>query len=111
MRCVSNKYTFRQVTLFYFKSDCRTDGPGLSRAINKYDRIDGLILNAGTLDPLGSIGSPDINVDSWKRHFDVNFFSLVSALKVAIPVLRKSKPGRVVFISSGAAESSTAAWG
>jgi NAD(P)-dependent dehydrogenase (short-subunit alcohol dehydrogenase family) len=89
----------------------RTDGLGLSRAINEYNRIDGLILNAGTLDPLGNIDSPDITVDSWKRHFDVNFFSLVGALKVAIPALRKSQPGRIVFVSSGAAEGGTAAWG
>jgi NAD(P)-dependent dehydrogenase (short-subunit alcohol dehydrogenase family) len=89
----------------------RTDELGLSRAINEYSRIDGLILNAGTLDPLGNIDSPDITVDSWRRHFDINFFSLVGALKAAIPALRRSEPGRVVFVSSGAAEGGTAAWG
>lgn len=83
----------------------------ISEADEKYGRIDGLILNAGVVNPMGRINSLDNNIDSWKALFDVNFFSLVSALKAAIPGLRKSKPGRVVFVSSGAAEGGMAAWG
>ena len=83
----------------------------ISETDKKYGRIDGLILNAGVIDPMGRIDSLDNNIDSWKALFDVNFFSLVSALKAAIPALRKSKPGRVIFVSSGAAEGGTAAWG
>jgi NAD(P)-dependent dehydrogenase (short-subunit alcohol dehydrogenase family) len=86
-------------------------GQAISEADKKHGRIDGLILNAGVVNPMGRIDSPDNNIDSWKALFDVNFFSLVSALKAAIPGLRKSKPGRVIFVSSGAAEGGTAAWG
>lgn len=71
-----------------------------------------MVLNAGTLDPLGRIDAPETTVDSWKTHFDVNFFSLVSVLKITLPTLRKSElGGRVVFVSSGAAVGSTAGWG
>jgi len=73
------------------------------------------VLNAGTLDPLTRIASPDAaDLDQWRRHFDTNFFSLVSALQVATPLLRESKaPGgaRVVFVSSGAAVGGTGGWG
>ncbi|KAF6762294.1 short-chain dehydrogenase [Ephemerocybe angulata] len=73
--------------------------------------IDALILNAGVLEPVGKIAS-GIPLASWKSHFDVNFFSLVTALQASLPALRKSSfGGRVVFISSGAAVKGTAAWG
>jgi NAD(P)-dependent dehydrogenase (short-subunit alcohol dehydrogenase family) len=73
----------------------------LFRAEKTYHHIDGLILNAGVLDPIGSIGD-DTTIASWKDHFDVNFFSLVTALKAALPSLRQSTLGaRVIFISSG----------
>lgn len=73
--------------------------------------LDGLILNAGTLDPLGRVGDPTVPLDAWKHHFDVNFFSLVSALNVALPALRTSpNTGRVIFVSSGAATGNTPGW-
>ncbi|KAH9853508.1 short-chain dehydrogenase [Lenzites betulinus] len=84
----------------------------VSLGLEKYKRIDGLILNAGVLEPLGKIASEDISLDQWKQHFDVNFFSLVTALRATLPELRKSSPGgRVVFVSSGAATGNTPAWG
>ncbi|KAF8551458.1 NAD(P)-binding protein [Imleria badia] len=73
--------------------------------------LDGLILNAGTLDPLTRIGDPTVLLDAWKHHFDINFFSLVSALNVALPALRTSpNTGRVIFVSSGAATGNTPGW-
>lgn len=75
----------------------------LSRAEKTYHHIDGLILNAGVLDPLGSIGD-NTTIASWRNHFDVNFFSHVTALKATLPSLRQSVLGaRVIFISSGSA--------
>ncbi|KAG9317396.1 hypothetical protein JVU11DRAFT_1595 [Chiua virens] len=73
--------------------------------------LDGLILNAGTLDPLTRVSDPTVSLDAWKHHFDVNFFSLVSAVKAALPALRASpNTGRVIFISSGAATGNTPGW-
>ncbi|TFK75839.1 NAD(P)-binding protein [Pluteus cervinus] len=96
--------------------DCDvTDAAALTKAISlgveKFHHLDGLVLNAGTLDPLGTIGNTT-PVDEWKHHFDVNFFSLVTALKAALPDLRKSEfGGKVVFVSSGAAVKGVAGWG
>ncbi|KAF8913967.1 hypothetical protein CPB84DRAFT_1860922 [Gymnopilus junonius] len=91
-----------------------TDEKALTNAISHgaahYHGIDGLILNAGTLDPLCRIAD-DTPLDSWKRHFDVNFFSLITALKAALPLLRRSTHGgRVVFVSSGSAVKGTSGW-
>ena len=60
---------------------------------------------------MGKVGDPEIGLDAWKHHFDVNFFSLVSALKVTLRALRKSElGGRVVFVSSGAAVGGLSGW-
>lgn len=113
MRRVSNTVIAAQQQTLTCRC-CRTDDAGLSQAISltlkTYGRIDGLILNAGTLDPMGRIDTPENGLDSWKKHFDVNFFSLVSTLKATLPSLRQNE-GRVVFVSSGAAVSNTAGWG
>ncbi|KAJ7228589.1 hypothetical protein GGX14DRAFT_613726 [Mycena pura] len=83
----------------------------VDQGVKKFSSIDGLILNAGTLEPLCRIGD-ETSLDQWKNHFDVNFFSLVTALKTTLPALRKSEHcGRVVFVSSGSAVKGTAGWG
>ncbi|TFY74914.1 hypothetical protein EWM64_g9099 [Hericium alpestre] len=74
--------------------------------------LDALVLNAGVLEPLGRIGSPESSLDGWRSHFEVNLFSCVNAVKVALPALRKSKyTGRVIFTSSGSAVGGTPGWG
>jgi len=84
----------------------------VATALSHFKHLDGLILNAGQLEPMGKITSPDIPIDAWKQHFDVNFFSLITAVRAAIPALRASElGGRIVFISSGAATGGTYAWG
>ena len=80
--------------------------------MEKYKSLDSVILNAGVLEPLGNIALESITLEQWKQHFDVNFFSLVEALRATLPELHKSSlGGRVVFMSSGAAVGSTAGWG
>ncbi|KAJ6628693.1 hypothetical protein B0H10DRAFT_1988834 [Mycena sp. CBHHK59/15] len=82
----------------------------IALAVKTFSGIDGLILNAAVLAPLCRIGD-DTPLQQWKIHFDVNFFSLVTALTAALPSLRKSKlGGRVVFVSSGAAVKGTPGW-
>jgi len=80
------------------------------KAKETFHHIDGLVLNAGTLDPLCNIGD-STPLSAWRSHFEVNFFSLVTALKAALPSLRESEfGGRVVFVSSGAAVKGHPGW-
>ncbi|KAH7105474.1 NAD(P)-binding protein [Auriculariales sp. MPI-PUGE-AT-0066] len=87
----------------------------ITQAKDKFGSLDALVLNAGTLEPLSRIsGDTAADVDAWRKHFDVNFFSLVTALQAATPSLKASTtPGgaRVIFVSSGAATGGTIAWG
>ncbi|ESK96091.1 short-chain dehydrogenase [Moniliophthora roreri MCA 2997] len=91
------------------------DETSLINAITKgeeaFNHIDGLVLNAATLDPLCRIVD-NTPLSAWRNHFEVNFFSLITAVRAALPALRKSElGGRVVFVSSGAATKGTAGWG
>ena len=96
--------------------DRRTDagavGSAVSRGVEKYEGIDGVILNAGVLEPMGKIASEEVPIEEWKQHFDVNFFSLVTAIRATLPELRRSSHGgRLVFMSSGAATGNIPGWG
>ena len=82
----------------------------ISTFIKAHNRLDGLVLNAGVLEPLGPIADESVSLDSWKSNFDVNFFSLVPALRASLPALRSAQ-GRVVLVSSGAAVGGSPGWG
>ncbi|KAJ3814222.1 hypothetical protein EV368DRAFT_78785 [Lentinula lateritia] len=83
----------------------------VSKTLEKYHHIDGLVLNAAILEPICRIGD-DTPISAWKDHFDVNFFSLVTSVKAALPSLRISElGGKIVFVSSGAAVKGFPGWG
>eukprot|EP01117_Protostelium_nocturnum_P002592 TRINITY_DN1334_c0_g1_i1.p1 TRINITY_DN1334_c0_g1~~TRINITY_DN1334_c0_g1_i1.p1 ORF type:complete len:261 (-),score=87.88 TRINITY_DN1334_c0_g1_i1:58-840(-) len=110
---LESKFADRFVYLSGDVSDSKTGQEAVKLALQKFKGLDGLVLNAGVVEPLQTLSNASI--DEWKRAFDVNFFSLVSILKEAIPELRKSaesgRGGRVVFVSSGAATKSYQSWG
>ena len=41
--------------------------------VREFGRLDGLVINHGILPPVTPVGDSD--VEAWKHHFDVNFFS------------------------------------
>ncbi|KAI0773445.1 short-chain dehydrogenase [Irpex lacteus] len=103
--------------LLHFKCDV-TDSAGFAQAIktahDTFQRIDSVILNAGVFDPVGKITTSEISLEAWKANFEVNFFSLISALRVTVPLLNANETdikGRIIFVSSGAATSGTYGWG
>ncbi|KAI0732938.1 hypothetical protein C8Q72DRAFT_773363 [Fomitopsis betulina] len=82
----------------------------IDSAVQTYGHLDALILNAGILTPLGRVD--EVPLEGWKSHFDVNFFSLISAVQAGLPYLRRSElGGRIVFVSSGSANKGTATMG
>ncbi|KAI3321427.1 short-chain dehydrogenase [Xylariaceae sp. AK1471] len=80
----------------------------MASTVKAFGKIDGLVINHGTLSPITKISDSD--AEEWRRAYDINVFSPVALVKEAIPELRKSK-GRVIFISSGASINATAGWG
>ena len=77
-------------------------------AIQKYGRLDGLIVNHGTLGPVNRLS--DSTAQDWREAFNVNFFSAVDLVQAALPELRKTQ-GKIVVTSSGAATNAYTAWG
>ncbi|WPG99918.1 Hypothetical protein R9X50_00273900 [Acrodontium crateriforme] len=77
-------------------------------AKQQWQRLDGVIVNHGVLDPVKRVVAS--SADEWRAAFDVNFFSAVAMAKAAIPELRKTS-GRIIFTSSGAATGAYTTWG
>ena len=114
MQCVSLYRTVNIVQRLKHNLSSADEG-ALTRAIGlaekTYQHIDGLILNAAVIDPMGKVTAPATSLGQWKEHFDVNFFSLITALRAASPALRHSDlGGRVVFVSSGSATGGLGGW-
>ncbi|KFZ13565.1 hypothetical protein V501_03645 [Pseudogymnoascus sp. VKM F-4519 (FW-2642)] len=80
----------------------------VSLALSSFSRLDGLILNHGTLEPVARIA--DATASAWRAAFDTNVFSCISFIQAALPSLRESG-GRIIAVSSGAATNSYAGWG
>lgn len=94
-----------------------TDAAGFERAISTakktFGRIDSVVLNAAVFEPTGKITSEQLSVEAWKQHFDINFFSQVSALRTVLPWIHMNEgdiKGRIIFVSSGSATGNTFGW-
>ncbi|KAL1610235.1 hypothetical protein SLS60_001900 [Paraconiothyrium brasiliense] len=77
-------------------------------AHDRFGRIDGLIINHGSLDPVKKVA--DSSAEEWSKAFDINVFSAVNLIQAALPSLRKTQ-GRIIITSSGAAVSAYQGWG
>ncbi len=66
-----------------------------------------LIVRFRTADPIERFA--DMPMGQFKSSFEVNLFSAVHLCKLALPHLRKSR-GRIVYTSTGVAESPMIAW-
>ena len=69
-------------------------------ALATFNRIDGLVNNAGTFEPLATVAAAP--VDAWKHSLAVNLLGPFYLTRYCLPALRRSA-GRIVNVSSGAA--------
>ncbi|WWC63442.1 uncharacterized protein I303_106044 [Kwoniella dejecticola CBS 10117] len=79
----------------------------VEETVKKWGEIDGLILNAGTIEPKKLDSVP---IDSLASYVQTNLLSTIYLVQPALPHLRKTK-GKVVLISSGASTTGYQAWG
>lgn len=77
-------------------------------AVKGHGKIDSLIANAGVLEPVQHVN--DIVVDEWKTLYNINFFSIVSLVSIALPYLKESN-GNILFVSSDASDTYFNCWG
>ena len=69
--------------------------------IDQFGRLDGVVNNAGTLAPLDTTANAD--PAAWQRNLLVNVAGPFNLIHTALPELKR-RQGRVVNVSSGAAE-------
>ncbi|TIA39874.1 NAD(P)-binding protein [Aureobasidium pullulans] len=77
-------------------------------AKSKWNRLDGVIVNHGILDPVKRVAN--VEAEEWRNLFDVNVFSAIALVKASLPALRESK-GNIILCSSGAAAGAYSTWG
>lgn len=77
-------------------------------ALDRFGRIDALVNNAGILAPIAPVAEAD--AADWTRNLGVNLMGPVMLTRCCLPALRRAG-GRVVNISSGAANAPVSAWG
>jgi NAD(P)-dependent dehydrogenase (short-subunit alcohol dehydrogenase family) len=79
----------------------------VTRTMERFGRIDGLINNAGVLQPVAPLG--DADPAEWRQNMAVNLLGPYYLIHHALPHLR-ARRGRVVNVSSGAAASPVPGW-
>tara|TARA_Y100001970_G_C14216151_1_gene849773 strand:- start:1425 stop:2165 length:741 start_codon:yes stop_codon:yes gene_type:complete len=76
---------------------------------NKFDKLDGLINNAGILGEKKPLEQYQYSI--WKKVLNVNLDSTFLLTKTLLPLLNHSKLSSVVFTSSGVGRKGRAYWG
>jgi hypothetical protein len=67
-------------------SDPSVPKKAIEYTLKEFDSLDSLIINHGTLEPVGRVADSDVN--SWRKGFDVNFFSAVAFVSMRCSVAR-----------------------
>lgn len=108
MRKLSEEYPGQVEVCVGDMANMDTGPKAIEAARSKFHRLDAVVVNHGLLEPITRLAQG--SVDEWRKSYDVGFFSAVSIVIAAIPVLRASK-GNVIFVSSGAATAAYSTWG
>jgi meso-butanediol dehydrogenase / (S,S)-butanediol dehydrogenase / diacetyl reductase len=67
-------------------------------AVERFNRLDVLISNAGVLSPNGRIHN--LATEVWEQAFRINLLGAVNGIRAAVPVMRAQKSGSIVLTAS-----------
>ena len=108
LRNFASQYQDQVAILAGDLSDLSLGSKAVELASSRWQRLDGVIVNHGVLDPVKRL--ENTSAEEWRAAYDVNLFSAVAMCKAALQPLRQSQ-GRIVFVSSGAATNAYPPWG
>ena len=70
----------------------------VTRAVERFGRLDVLVSNAGVLSPNGRIHN--LTTEDWERAFRVNVLGSVNGIRAAVAVMRPQRSGSIVLTAS-----------
>jgi meso-butanediol dehydrogenase / (S,S)-butanediol dehydrogenase / diacetyl reductase len=70
----------------------------VTRAVERFGRLDVLISNAGILSPNGRIHN--LRTEDWERSFRVNLLGAVNGIRAAVGVMRPQHSGSIILTAS-----------
>jgi len=70
----------------------------VTRAVERFGRLDVLISNAGILSPNGRIHN--LRTEDWERSFRVNVLGAVNGIRAAVGVMRPQHAGSIILTAS-----------
>jgi NAD(P)-dependent dehydrogenase (short-subunit alcohol dehydrogenase family) len=70
-------------------------------ALERYGRIDALVNNAGIYSSLVPTPFEQIEIDEWRKVYDVNVLGMFLCIRAVTPAMRAAGYGRIVNIASG----------
>jgi 3-oxoacyl-[acyl-carrier protein] reductase len=70
----------------------------VTRAVERFGRLDVLISNAGILSPNGRIHN--LRTEDWERSFRVNVLGAVNGIRAAVGVMRPQHSGSIILTAS-----------
>jgi len=73
----------------------------VAEAVRALGGLDGLVNNAGVYSSLIPRPFEEIDLEEWRRVFDVNVFGLMSCCQAVLPQMKTQGSGRIVNIISG----------
>lgn len=74
----------------------------------RFGRIDVLVNNAGTIEPIARMD--EVDPDGWARVIDVNLKGVFYGVRAVLPVMLAQGGGTIINISSGAASNALEGW-
>ena len=89
-------------------ADWRSVEAAVARTVAAFGRLDVLVNNAGTIDPIARLAEAD--PAAWARAVAVNLAGTFHGLRAALPVMRRQGAGTIINVSSGAATQPLEGW-
>jgi NAD(P)-dependent dehydrogenase (short-subunit alcohol dehydrogenase family) len=86
----------------------KLDGLGPT-IFERWGKLDVFVGNAAMLGPLSPL--PHVTADAWQHVIDVNLTANWRLIRTLDPLLKRSDAGRVILVTSGAADGHYAYWG
>jgi len=80
----------------------------ISHCESTFGRLDGLINNAGVIEPIGHIVTSD--PADWCHAVDINFKGVYNGMRAALPIMLAQQHGTIITVGSGAAHSALEGW-